>query len=53
MPNGVVNLVTCRRTEAEVLLSHPDVKGVTFVGSTEVGKHIYETAALHGNACSA
>jgi malonate-semialdehyde dehydrogenase (acetylating)/methylmalonate-semialdehyde dehydrogenase len=48
MPNGVVNLVTCRRTEAEVLLSHPDVKGVTFVGSTEVGKHIYETASLHG-----
>jgi malonate-semialdehyde dehydrogenase (acetylating)/methylmalonate-semialdehyde dehydrogenase len=33
--------VTCSRNEAELLLSHPDVAGVTFVGSTSIGRHIY------------
>jgi malonate-semialdehyde dehydrogenase (acetylating)/methylmalonate-semialdehyde dehydrogenase len=48
LPKGVANLVTCSRREAEILLKHPDVKGVTFVGSTKVGKHVYETATAHG-----
>ena len=48
LPNGVINLVTCGRNEAEILLKHPDVKGITFVGSTSVGLHIYSTAAAHG-----
>ena len=39
-PKGVVNLVTCSRNESEVLLTDPRVKAVTFVGTTEVGKHI-------------
>jgi malonate-semialdehyde dehydrogenase (acetylating)/methylmalonate-semialdehyde dehydrogenase len=47
-PKGVVNVVTCSRNESELLLSHPDVRGITFVGSTEVGLHIYSTAAKHG-----
>ena len=34
LPKGVINLVTCSRNEAEILLRHPDVKGVSFVGST-------------------
>ena len=48
LPKGVVNVVTCSRKEAELFLTHPDVKGVTFVGSTEVGRHVYATAAAHG-----
>ncbi len=48
LPPGVVNLVTCSRNEADLLLEHPDVRGVSFVGSTSVGKHIYSTAALNG-----
>jgi malonate-semialdehyde dehydrogenase (acetylating)/methylmalonate-semialdehyde dehydrogenase len=44
----VVNLVTCSRSEAEILLRHPDVKGVSFVGSTKVGLHVYQTAAACG-----
>ena len=48
LPKGVVNLVTCTRKEAEILLRHPDVKGVSFVGSTKVGSHVYATAAAHG-----
>jgi malonate-semialdehyde dehydrogenase (acetylating)/methylmalonate-semialdehyde dehydrogenase len=53
LPAGVVNLVTCSRAEAEILLKHPDVKGITFVGSTSVGKHIYSTAAAHGKRVQA
>jgi malonate-semialdehyde dehydrogenase (acetylating)/methylmalonate-semialdehyde dehydrogenase len=48
LPKGVLNLVTCSRNEAEMLLKHPDVRGVTFVGSTSVGRHIYATAAANG-----
>ena len=53
LPEGVLNLVTCSRNEAEILLTHPDIKGVTFVGSTKVGKHIYATAAAHGKRVQA
>ena len=48
LPAGVVNLVTCTRNEAEILLKHPDVRGVSFVGSTRIGAHVYATAAAHG-----
>ena len=53
LPPGVVNLVTCSRNEADLLLSHPDVKGVSFVGSTSVGLHIYKTAAASGKRVQA
>lgn len=48
IPDGVVNIVTCSRHEIDVILEHPDVKGITFVGSTPVGKLIYEKAAKTG-----
>ena len=48
MPDGVVNVVTCSRHEIDLILEHPDVKGITFVGSTPVGKMIYEKAARNG-----
>ncbi len=48
LPKGVVNLVTCSRKEAEILLKHPDVRGISFVGSTKVGLHVYQTASAHG-----
>jgi len=53
LPDGVLNIVTCSRNEAELFLKHPDVKGITFVGSTSVGLHIYGTAATHGKRVQA
>ena len=53
IPDGVFNIVPCSRTEAEILLTHPDVRGITFVGSTEVGLHVYSTAAAHGKRVQA
>ncbi|MGN1418241.1 MAG: CoA-acylating methylmalonate-semialdehyde dehydrogenase [Acutalibacteraceae bacterium] len=48
LPKGVVNVVTCSRVEADLFLTHPDIKGITFVGSTSVGQHVYGTAASNG-----
>ena len=53
LPKGVVNLVTCSRVEADSLLVHPDVRGISFVGSTSVGQHIYKTAAGAGKRVQA
>ena len=53
LPKGVVNLVTCSRVEADSLLVNPAIKGVCFVGSTSVGKHIYQTAAGAGKRVQA
>jgi malonate-semialdehyde dehydrogenase (acetylating) / methylmalonate-semialdehyde dehydrogenase len=53
VPKGVLNVVTCSRNEAEIFLKHPDVKGISFVGSTSVGLHIYSTAAANGKRVQA
>lgn len=53
IPDGVFNIVPCSRNEAEILLTHPDVKGISFVGSTSVGLHVYSTAAAHGKRVQA
>ena len=46
LPPGVVNIVTGDGPQAgEPLVRHPDVKVVSFTGSTEVGRHITQVAA--------
>ena len=52
-PKGIVNLVTCSRKESELFLTDPRIKAVTFVGSTDIGKHIYSVAAAHGKRVQA
>jgi malonate-semialdehyde dehydrogenase (acetylating)/methylmalonate-semialdehyde dehydrogenase len=47
-PPGVVNLVHGARETAEALIDHPDVKGISFVGSTPVAKAVYARAAASG-----
>jgi len=53
LPPGVLNIITAGRNEAEIFLRHPDIKGVSFVGSTSVGLHIYSTAAANGKRVQA
>jgi len=48
LPDGVVNLVTCSRNEAELLLSHPKVAGISYVGSTRTGRTIFSKASANG-----
>ena len=48
IPKGVVNLVHGTNSSVDRLLDHPDVKAISFVGSTAVGKYIYGRASMNG-----
>jgi malonate-semialdehyde dehydrogenase (acetylating)/methylmalonate-semialdehyde dehydrogenase len=53
LPNGVFNVVHGDRVAVERLLEHPDVAAVSFVGSTPVARHIYETGTRNGKRVQA
>lgn len=48
LPPGVVNLVVGAKPAVDALLQHPEVKAISFVGSTPVAKYIYAEGARHG-----
>lgn len=48
LPPGVVNLVNGNKDTVNTILRHPDVAGVSFVGSTAVAKYIYSESAKYG-----
>lgn len=48
LPKGVLNIVHGGREVVDALLTHPKVKAISFVGSTPVARHIYETGTKHG-----
>ena len=53
LPDGVFNVVHGDRVAVDRLLSHPDVAAVSFVGSTPVARHVYETGTSHGKRVQA
>ena len=53
LPAGVANLVNGSKDSVNAILEHPGIDGVSFVGSTPVARHIYETAARHGKRVQA
>ena len=53
LPDGVFNVVQGDKDSVDALLEHPDVKAVSFVGSTPVALKIYETGARHGKRVQA
>jgi malonate-semialdehyde dehydrogenase (acetylating) / methylmalonate-semialdehyde dehydrogenase len=48
LPKGVVNLVVGGKAAVDALLRHPDVKAISFVGSTQVARYVYAEGAAHG-----
>jgi malonate-semialdehyde dehydrogenase (acetylating)/methylmalonate-semialdehyde dehydrogenase len=48
LPPGVVNLINGVKGAVDAMLEHPAMLGVSFVGSTPVGRYIYSKAASHG-----
>jgi malonate-semialdehyde dehydrogenase (acetylating)/methylmalonate-semialdehyde dehydrogenase len=52
-PHGVFNVVQGDREAVDRILTHPDIAAVSFVGSTPVARHVYETAASHGKRVQA
>jgi len=53
LPNGVLNLVNGGKDAVNELLRNPDVKAVSFVGSTAVGEYIYSEGCKHGKRVQA
>jgi malonate-semialdehyde dehydrogenase (acetylating)/methylmalonate-semialdehyde dehydrogenase len=52
-PDGVVNVLQGDSEAVNALLEHPDVAAISFVGSTPVARHIYETGTKHGKRVQA
>ena len=53
LPAGVLNMINGGKTAVDELLSNPDVKAVSFVGSTAVGEYIYAEGCKHGKRVQA
>src|SRR2546429_612238 len=53
LPPGVLNVVHGGKEAVDALLAHPDVAGISFVGSSAVARHVYEEAAKHGKRVQA
>src|SRR5450432_1380998 len=53
VPDGVFTVLQGDKVAVERLLVHPDVKAISFVGSTPVAKYIYETATRNGKRVQA
>ncbi len=53
LPDGVLNVVHGDKVAVDTLLDSPDVKAVSFVGSTPIAKYIYEKAAANGKRVQA
>ena len=53
LPDGVLNVVHGDKVAVDAILAHPDVKAVSFVGSTPIAKYIYETGTGNGKRVQA
>ena len=52
-PNGVFNVVHGDKVAVDRILTHPGIAAVSFVGSTAIARHVYETAAHEGKRVQA
>ena len=53
LPDGVFNVVQGDKSAVDALLAHPDVKAISFVGSTPVARAVYETGTRNGKRVQA
>lgn len=53
LPDGVFNVLHGDKVAVDTLLTHPDIKAVSFVGSTPIAKYVYETATANGKRVQA
>ena len=53
LPDGVFNVVHGDKQAVDAILTHPDIKAISFVGSTPIAKYIYETCARNGKRVQA
>ncbi|MHB1510762.1 MAG: CoA-acylating methylmalonate-semialdehyde dehydrogenase [Acidimicrobiales bacterium] len=53
LPEGVFNVVHGDKEAVDRLLEHPDVKAISFVGSTPIARYVYETGTRAGKRVQA
>lgn len=53
LPKGVLNMVHGGRETVDAILEHPFIPAISFVGSTAVAKHVYQTGSAHGKRIQA
>ena len=53
LPSGVFSVIQGDKIVVDRILEHPDIKAVSFVGSTPIAKYIYETGTRHGKRVQA
>jgi malonate-semialdehyde dehydrogenase (acetylating)/methylmalonate-semialdehyde dehydrogenase len=52
-PKGVVNLVNGAKEAVNAILDHPTIRGISFVGSTPVARHVYSRGTANGKRVQA
>ena len=53
LPDGVFQVLHGDKETVDGLLTHPDVDGISFVGSTPIAQYVHETATKHGKRVQA
>ncbi|WP_158933746.1 CoA-acylating methylmalonate-semialdehyde dehydrogenase [Burkholderia sp. S171] len=53
VPAGVLNVVHGGKEVVDAICTHPDIKAISFVGSTHVGTHVYNLGSQHGKRVQA
>ncbi|MFI7481981.1 CoA-acylating methylmalonate-semialdehyde dehydrogenase [Kocuria sp. M1R5S2] len=53
LPDGVFQVLHGGKETVDGLLTHPDVDGISFVGSTPIAQYVHETATKHGKRVQA
>ena len=52
-PEGVLNVVNGDKVAVDAILKHPDIKAVSFVGSSDIAQYVYATGTAHGKRVQA
>lgn len=53
LPEGVFQVVHGDKLAVDALITHPDIRAVSFVGSSDIAQYIYATGAAHGKRVQA
>ncbi|MBI1361207.1 MAG: CoA-acylating methylmalonate-semialdehyde dehydrogenase [Alphaproteobacteria bacterium] len=53
LPPGILNLVNGDKVAVDAILDHPDIKAVSFVGSSDIAQAVYARATANGKRCQA
>jgi malonate-semialdehyde dehydrogenase (acetylating)/methylmalonate-semialdehyde dehydrogenase len=53
LPEGLINLVHGGKSTVDALLDHPEIKAISFVGSTPIAKYVYQRGAANGKRVQA